>query len=65
MPLIVGGGEWWRAWFAKAGIDSATSAMTSIDTYGALDLEGNAAIAGHGVALLSEFFHKTISTRAV
>jgi LysR family glycine cleavage system transcriptional activator len=58
LPLIGGGGAWWQAWFAKAGIDKTTSTMTSIDTYGALDLEGNAVIAGHGVALLSEFFHR-------
>jgi LysR family transcriptional regulator, glycine cleavage system transcriptional activator len=58
LPLIVGGGEWWRAWLKAAGIDNPSLGMTTIDTYGALDLEGNAAIAGHGVALLSRFFHQ-------
>jgi LysR family glycine cleavage system transcriptional activator len=58
LPLIVGGGEWWRAWLKAAGIDNPNLGMTTIDTYGALDLEGNAAMAGHGVALLSRFFHQ-------
>ncbi|MGC4409353.1 LysR family transcriptional regulator [Rhizobium rosettiformans] len=58
LPLIIGGGEWWRAWLKAAGIDNTSLGITTIDTYGALDLEGNAAIAGHGVALLSRFFHQ-------
>lgn len=57
LPLIVGGGTWWQAWFKRMGIENPESDMTSIDTFGALDLEGNAAIAGNGVALLSPFFH--------
>lgn len=58
LPLIVGGGTWWQAWFKTMGIENPESDMTSIDTFGALDLEGNAAIAGNGVALLSPFFHR-------
>lgn len=58
LPLIVGGGTWWQAWFKKVGIENPDPAMNRIDTFGALDLEGNAAIAGNGVALLSPFFHR-------
>ncbi|MCJ8509380.1 LysR substrate-binding domain-containing protein [Rhizobium lemnae] len=58
LPLIIGGGTWWQAWFRKVGVENPETNMTTIDTFGALDLEGNAAIAGNGVALLSPFFHR-------
>jgi LysR family transcriptional regulator, glycine cleavage system transcriptional activator len=58
LPLIGGGDEWWRSWYAMLNIDNPTFGPNYMDTYGALDLEGNAAIAGHGVALLSSFFHQ-------
>jgi LysR family transcriptional regulator, glycine cleavage system transcriptional activator len=59
LPLIGGGREWWLSWCAMVNIDNPTFGPNyNEDTYGALDLEGNAAIAGHGVALLSRFFHQ-------
>jgi LysR family transcriptional regulator, glycine cleavage system transcriptional activator len=58
LPLIGGSSKWWGTWFQSNGIDTPLPGTTTIDADGALDLEGSAAIAGHGVALLSPFLHR-------
>lgn len=53
LPLLSQGDEWWRQWFAAAGV--ATSGVEAKPTF-RLDsqpLEGRAVLAGLGVALLS------------
>ncbi|WP_137130417.1 LysR substrate-binding domain-containing protein [Rhizobium sp. FY34] len=58
LPLIGGSSKWWRIWFQSNGTDTPLPGTSTIDADGALDLEGSAAIAGHGVALLSPFLHR-------
>lgn len=58
LPLIGGCSKWWGIWFQANGIDTPLPGTITIDADGALDLEGSAAIAGHGVALLSPFLHR-------
>lgn len=58
LPLIGGSSKWWGIWFQSNGIDTPLPGTITIDADGALDLEGSAAIAGHGVALLSPFLHR-------
>lgn len=58
LPLIGGSSKWWGIWFRSNGIDTPLPGTITIDADGALDLEGSAAIAGHGVALLSPFLHR-------
>ncbi|MCO5730531.1 LysR substrate-binding domain-containing protein [Rhizobium sp. SSA_523] len=58
LPLIDGSKEWWHLWLEAAGVAEAPVQAATFDTDGALDLGGSAAIAGHGVALLSRFFHQ-------
>lgn len=58
LPLIGGSSKWWGIWFQSNGIDTPLPDTITIDADGALDLEGSAAIAGHGVALLSPFLHR-------
>ncbi|WJR65900.1 LysR substrate-binding domain-containing protein [Neorhizobium sp. CSC1952] len=56
LPWISDTRGWWREWFEAAGIDPAPIRRTSLNALGALELEAKAAIAGHGVAMLSPFF---------
>ncbi len=58
LPLIGGSSKWWGIWFQSNGIETPLPGTITIDADGALDLEGSAAIAGHGVALLSPFLHR-------
>lgn len=58
LPLIGGSSKWWGIWFQSSGINTPLPGTITIDADGALDLEGSAAIAGHGVALLSPFLHR-------
>ncbi len=54
-PWISNGKGLWNDWFRAAGLDPIGIRQMQLDAYGALDLEANAAIAGHGVAMLSPF----------
>lgn len=58
LPLIGASSKWWGIWFQSNGIDTPLPGTITIDADGALDLEGSAAVAGHGVALLSPFLHQ-------
>lgn len=55
LPWISNGKGFWQDWFQAAGLETVNVRQMQLNTSGALDLEGNAAIAGHGVAMLSPF----------
>lgn len=55
LPLI-SDDDRWKVWFAAAGVDASQSNTQKLDAFGALDLEAGAALAGHGVAMLSPFY---------
>jgi len=57
-PWISNGKGLWNDWFRAAGLDPAGIRQMQLDADGALDLEANAAVAGHGVAMLSPFLFK-------
>lgn len=56
LPLIAEDDGRWKIWFAAAGVDASQSNTRKLDAFGALDLEAGAALAGHGVAMLSPFY---------
>ena len=58
LPVISPDDHWWPEWFAAAGIPNPTLIGTKVHSFEAQDLEANAAIAGHGVAILSPFFFR-------
>lgn len=45
-------------WFDEIGLDPRHIRHVNLHTYGALDLQTNAAMAGHGVAMLTPFFFR-------
>jgi LysR family glycine cleavage system transcriptional activator len=49
---------WWRTWFDAAGVADADLAGRPASRLGAQTYEANAAIAGHGVAILTPAFHR-------
>jgi LysR family glycine cleavage system transcriptional activator len=55
LPWISNGKDLWGDWFRAAGLDPVGIKQMQLDAYGALDLEASAAVAGHGVAMLSPF----------
>ena len=55
LPWISNSKGFWRDWFQAAGLQNVDVRQMQLDTFGALDLEANAALAGHGVAILSPF----------
>jgi LysR family glycine cleavage system transcriptional activator len=55
---VSNGKRLWNDWFQAVGLDPCGIRQMQLDAYGALDLEANAAIAGHGVAMLSPFLFK-------
>lgn len=56
LPWISEDDDRWRLWFQMAGVGASTSGARRLDAFGALDLETGAALAGHGVAMLSPFY---------
>ncbi|MCX8996646.1 LysR substrate-binding domain-containing protein [Rhizobiaceae bacterium BDR2-2] len=56
LPCISSTAACWRSWFSAAGVDASGHSFPKLDAFGALDMEANAAIAGHGVAMLSPFY---------
>lgn len=53
LPLISTDDPWWRAWFERAGVDHAPLAGRSAIQLDMQQLEGSAALAGQGVALVT------------
>lgn len=58
LRLIDPSDPWWRAWFDAAGVPDADLAGRPTSRLGAQTYEAHAAIAGHGVAILTPAFHR-------
>jgi len=56
LPLISPGDPWWLDWFAAAGVRNVDLSGRPDNSLGVQQLEGMAAIAGQGVALINPFF---------
>lgn len=56
LPWISTSEEWWQEWLTAAGVPYSRAITARFSAFGALDLEAGAAIAGHGVAMLSPFY---------
>ena len=56
LPWITDDDGRWTYWFTLAGLDAAEHTARTFDAGGVLDLETGAAMASHGVAMLSPFF---------
>lgn len=56
LPWICAGDDWPMEWFDAAGIPSPGKITYQFNAFGVLDLQAGAAIAGHGIAMLSPFF---------
>lgn len=56
LPWISDDDTRWRDWFLLAGLETPPKSARRLDALGVLDLEAGAAIAGHGVAMLSPFY---------
>lgn len=57
-PLIDPTDPWWNEWFAHAGIRREGFDVDDGHKMGGQDLESIAALAGHGVAILTPFFYR-------
>lgn len=54
LPILDPGDVWWREWFALAGLPTEELANRPGTSMGAQAYEANAAIAGHGVAIVTK-----------
>lgn len=57
LPIIEPSDPWWPVWFAAAGIPDAQLTERPSLQFGSQILEANAAIAGHGVGILTRSFY--------
>lgn len=63
LPWISDTEDTWPGWFEAMELDPAGIRHVGLHTFGALDLQANAAIAGQGVAMLSPLlFHAELTT---
>ncbi len=53
LPILDPEDPWWREWFTLAGLPTETLATRTRNSMGAQAYEANAAMAGHGVAILT------------
>ena len=58
LPILDPGDIWWQEWFALAGLPAEELASRPGTSMGAQAYEANAAIAGHGVAILTRALFK-------
>ncbi|MCA0022598.1 LysR family transcriptional regulator [Mesorhizobium sp. B264B1A] len=58
LPILDPGDIWWTQWFEAAGVQSHDLAKRPGSSMGAQAYEANAAIAGHGVAILTRALFK-------
>ncbi|HBF29627.1 LysR substrate-binding domain-containing protein [Rhizobium sp.] len=56
LPWISAGDDWPMEWLTAAGVTSPGKITNQFNAFGALDLQAGAAIAGHGIAMLSSFY---------
>lgn len=53
LPILDPSDTWWKEWFQLAGVDSTGLAARPASSMGAQMYEASAAVAGHGVAILT------------
>ena len=53
LPILDPEDHWWREWFSVAGLPTDVLATRTRSSMGAQAYEANAAMAGHGVAILN------------
>ncbi len=58
LPILDPGDIWWTEWFSAAGVHAHDLARRPGSSMGAQAYEANAAIAGHGVAILTRALFK-------
>jgi LysR family glycine cleavage system transcriptional activator len=58
LPILDPGDPWWRQWFAAAGVAADALLGRPDSRMGSQAYEGNAAIAGQGVAMLTRSFFR-------
>lgn len=58
LPWVSDTIDTWTGWFRQIGLDPRQIRHVNLNTYGALDLQANAAMAGHGIAMLTPFFFR-------
>lgn len=56
LPILDPGDPWWRQWFAAAGVTADSLLERPDSRMGSQAYEGNAAMAGQGVAMLTRSF---------
>lgn len=59
LPILDPGDVWWRDWFTAAGLPVEELAKRPGTSMGAQAYEANAAIAGHGVAIVTRALFQT------
>ncbi|SFK33258.1 LysR family transcriptional regulator, glycine cleavage system transcriptional activator [Pseudovibrio ascidiaceicola] len=59
LPIIDTGDPWWRNWFEAAGVKDPDFSNQPVSQMGTQTVDGNIAIAGHGVAILTPLFHSS------
>ncbi|MCV3269939.1 LysR substrate-binding domain-containing protein [Roseobacter sinensis] len=61
LPILAPADPWWRFWFEAAGASMAEFDKGAAGNFGPMVIEANAAMAGHGVAMLTpDFFREEI-----
>ncbi|HEY0626624.1 MAG TPA: transcriptional regulator GcvA [Allosphingosinicella sp.] len=58
VPRLSAGDNWWKRWFEKAGVEEAEDPKGTGIWLDSQQMEGNAAMAGHGVAMLMPLLWK-------
>ena len=59
VPRLSAGDPWWKRWMERAGISEAEAPRTSGIWLDSQVMEGSAAMAGHGVAMMSPIFWRS------
>lgn len=61
LPILAHSDPWWQYWFEAAGVENAHFSGGAARNFGPQVIEANAAMAGHGVAMLTpDFFRDEI-----
>lgn len=66
LPILSRDDPWWQAWLSIVGLGSATIKSGDVRSFGSQIVEAGAAMAGHGVAMLTPaFFQSEIANGAL
>ncbi|GHB42871.1 LysR family transcriptional regulator [Pseudovibrio japonicus] len=57
LPLVDIGDPWWLSWFEAAGVEATDFLNQHSSQMGPQTVDGNIALAGHGVAILSPIYY--------